>query len=290
MRFAYLIAAHDKGDQLAALIDRLLTPDTQDYVVLHLDRKSALWRDERARFADNPSDRLHLIADPVDVYWGHQSQLAATLKMLSVANARGFDLAHHLSGSDWPVAPRAQMLSETQAQPNAAYIEILGPVQPERMQSWWFDRTPIPSPARFAYRMSRTQSQVSRAFTRAAKLVGVERSQPFGGPWLKGWSWWSLPHDMALSIESELKALLNSGRLRFTQCSDEHVIQTWVARRWPERVAPYRRFIKWPADSYHPQTLTTADAPAIAASGAWFARKFDADIDGFFLSDFGESS
>jgi hypothetical protein len=287
MRFAYLIAAHDKGDQLFALINHLLAPATQDYIVLHLDRKSALWREEHQRFASHPSGRLHLVPDPVDVHWGHQSQLAATLKMLSVANAKGFDMAHHISGSDWPVTSRPQVEAEIAANPKAAHIEIIGPVQQERMQSWWFDRTTLPVPARFAYRTSRFQSQFSRAFTRFANQIGIERSQSDGEPWLKGWSWWSLPHDIACTIEHQIGGLLQSGRLRFTQCCDEHVIPTLVARAFPERVAPYRRYIKWPADSYHPLILTAADASAIAASGAWFARKFDADVDGFFLSDFG---
>ncbi len=289
MHFAYLIAAHDNGDQVMALLDRLLVGDTADYAVLHLDRKSPLWRAERARFAGHASGRVHVIDDPASVAWGHRSQIDATRKMLSVANRKGFDLAHHVSGSDWPIASRAAMVGELAGKPLAAHIEIVGAVQQERMQSWWFDRRTLASSAHFPRlgpNVARAQLLASRHFTRIAPRWGKTRSEPFGAPSLKGWSWWSLPHDIACPLEAALTTLLGSGRLRFTQCSDEHVIPTFVARNFPDRLAPYRRHIEWAESSYHPKTFTTADAPAIRASSAWFARKFDMRVDPFFLTAF----
>ncbi len=288
MNFAYLIAAHHKADQLKALLDKLLRPGTGDFAILHLDRKSTLWTQQRDQFANHPSNQVHVIEQPVNVRWGHKSQLDATLKMLDAAIEKGFTVAHHISGVDWPIASRANIVSDIEAFPDAVRVEIVGHVQADRMQDWWLYPPTTNSLRAFpqlASNVRHAQAGFSKGFTKLASIAGIERSQPYGR-WVKGWSWWSVPQDAAIGIAEELRMILRSNRLCFTRCSDEHVIPTIVANQYSHRLANYRRYVNWEGATANPNILTQSHLPAIRESGAWFARKFDADIDDFFLTAF----
>ena len=290
MKFAYLIAAHDKGDQLERLLDRLLPPTTPDFAVVHLDAKSALWRDQRERFARHRSGRVTVVPDPVKVHWGHHSQVVAMLKLLVPALERGFDLAHHISGADWPVATRAQIIADLPANgPIPAFAAVLGPDQSERMDLYWHgDRLSgrLP-PGALRDSLRYYHGRLMQAAVRWQRRHGIRRRQSLGAPWSKGWSWWSLPVDIAEDVAAKTAALLRQGRLRFTTCCDEHVVPSILATGHAQRLADYRRFVKWPEPTaWNPLVLTGEHLPEIRSSGAWFARKLALDHDRFFLDGF----
>lgn len=280
--FAYLILAHSQPDQLHRLIERLLEQGGEDRVVLHLDSGSPLATRSR-EFPQRHGSRLQLVSSPVRVKWGHHSLVEATRRLLDTALAHPgppFAIAHLLSGSDWPVASRARIVAGL-GEPLSCHIESDATVQSDRMERWWVHD-----------RWLGHSSTLSRpaAFARgAARRVGtlldqvVARSQPYGA-WHKGSQWWSLPHEACRVVAAELARPESRGRLRFTACADEHVIQTIVRSRFPDRVAPPHRFIDWSAASSSPRVLTQADEPAILASDAWFARKLDMTADPFFLA------
>lgn len=280
MTFVYLIAAHDRPEQLAALIDRLLPPGTPDRVVLHIDRGSALWSDSREAFAEHSSARVELIARPVAVRWGHASQLAATRLMLEAALARPFTLAHHLSGTDWPIATRTDIAEAVAEQPDAVWATVLGCEQEERMQRWWFDERALAArcPPAWRERVEWTAGRTQRAVHRWTDRLPGTRSRPWG-PWRKGWSWWSVPPDAARALRDGIARMQSSGRLRGTVCSDEHVPATLLHRQFGDRLADYRRHIGWGEGAASPLFLPVSDAPAAIASGAWFARKVDIATD-----------
>lgn len=287
MKFAYAILAHSAPDQLSALIDRLAEGPDDDRIVLHLDRKSALWRDQRARFASHPSGKLVLVPDPVRIYWAHQSLVAAQSRVIAAAIAQDCDYIHLISGSDWPVAPRAKMVADIAAHGarRPAFIDLYGELQEERLQHWWFDdrKFHLQRAPRLSENVERAQTRLSWAFSRWWNGTGLRRSRIAGLPWIKGSGWFSLPTDIAAQACDDVQELLNNGRLRFTQCADEHVFPTLLARRHGDRVVADHRYIDWRAGGYHPKLLTREDRDAIVASGAWFARKFDQAADDFFL-------
>ncbi|WP_338466747.1 beta-1,6-N-acetylglucosaminyltransferase [Novosphingobium sp. ZN18A2] len=286
MRMAYLVLAHEKPAQLRLLIDRLLAGDHGDIVVLHVDRSSALWRSgECADLAIRP--RVHLVADPVSVRWAHWSQVAAIHRICTRALEVGFDHAHLISGVDWPVAARDEIARRIAADGNrTCYLEAKPGVMAERMQTRRLDSRWLrvdPERDRLAYAACWELRRVSRWID----AVLPARTQPFG-QWHKGSSWWSMPADAMRAIMADVSRVLASGRLTGTQCADEHLIQTIAARKFGDRLAPTMRFIDMPSGQSSPRTLLRADAPAIAASGAWFARKVDAGADDFFLRGFAQ--
>ncbi len=74
--------------------------------------------------------------------------------------------------------------------------------------------------------------------------------------------------------------------MAFTLCSDEHFLATWLARTHADRIADYRRHIRWHENANNPTILTRDDLEPIGCGNAWFARKFDIAVDDFFLTAF----
>lgn len=287
MRFAFLIAAHDKPAQLELLIRRLLRDDTDDFVVLHLDAKSDLYLKKADHFANLHPGRIFLVRKPVAVYWGEPSQVTAAKLMLELALKQGFTFAHHISGVDWPVTLRSAMVDTIHREGVDVFAEIRGPEQPERMNDYWFSDKFIRRSQNefFRYHGQRFFDRNVARFNRICRAIAPRR-EPFG-PWQKGSSWWSVSPAAARRLVQEIEGLTQKGRLRFTACSDEHVVQTIFAHLFSDSLTDYRRYIAWEGGD-HPRTLTKADVPAIRQSDAWFARKVDMEKDDAVIRAFAE--
>lgn len=289
MRMAYLILAHEDEAQLALLVEALLPPDSDDLVVIHADRASPLWSALRARLP-GPAERVHLIADPVAVRWGHWSQVAAISRLVRQAVGSGCDYAHLISGADWPVASRERMVAEirrdTCGGESQCYIETAPGHLEQRMQTTRLDTRWLrldPARDRAAYAATWELRRIARWIDAARERTGLVRSRPLG-TWHYGATWWSLPADALRVLDREMRDLLASGRLRGTVCADEHVAPTILAHHFADRIAGNRRFVEFPEGASSPRLLDATDWPRIAESRAWFARKVSARHDPFFLS------
>lgn len=286
MRMAYLIMAHQDRAGLEQLLHALLAPGTDDLALVHVDKGSALWRELRA-VEPGWDRRARLLPDPVEVRWGHWSQVEASRRLIAAALATHCDYAHMLSGADWPVVSRETILADiAQARPGSCFAEVIPGEQAERMQQYRFDTRWLrldPQQDRLTYAVTWELRRASRIAGRLAAAAGWQRSQPLG-PWHKGSTWWSLPRAALQTCLADLDDLIGTGRLQGTVCADEHALPTSLALRHRDRLAPHRRFIDFPPGASSPRVLTEADLPAIEASGAWFIRKVDARTDPFYLN------
>lgn len=284
MRMAYLIMAHEDAVQLDLLVDRLVPPGSPDVAIIHADARSALWQELRTR---PDTDNVRILRDPVACLWGHKSQVAAIFKLVDAALASGADFAHLVSGSDWPVASREEMLRDLAGKaPLPCCLEAIPGFVEFRMQTYRFDTRWLrvdPHRDRLAYALNWQIRRVSGWLDTLRTKAGLERSRPFG-TWHKGATWWSLPRDVLQAIAQELPPLLQNGRLDGTQCADEHLIQSFVASRFGDRIAHYRRFIIFPEGRSSPRLLDGSDMDELKASNAWFARKISRSHDDFFLN------
>lgn len=100
MKFAYLILAHHKFNQLLDLINIMTSPD--NFIFLHIDKKmniDPLLKEEL--FKSN----VFVCDDPVAISWGGFSQIIATMKLINMVYKNGIevDYFHLLSGQDFPV-------------------------------------------------------------------------------------------------------------------------------------------------------------------------------------------
>ena len=284
MRFAYLILAHDAFDQLARLAVRLLEGGPEDAVFVHVDAKSPLPRDWAAGLPEAARSRVHLVRPRTRVRWAHRSQCTATATLMDAALAGGFDYHHLLSGRDWPLVGRAEIVGDIEAAGRRdVFVDIEDADFGWRMDDFCFeDRSlhPARRALRLMWRWGAFVRRLSRAANDAYRRRGLSRPHPLG-PWAKGSQWWSLPRDAALHARDRLRQLERSGRLRWTQCSDEHVVQTALVNSpFSTRIGGNRRFILWQDGSWSPRVLTRGDVGADARG--WFGRKFDARVDDFF--------
>jgi hypothetical protein len=287
---AFLIAAHGNVEQLRLLIARLVRNDSDDYAVLHFDRSSPDWRCVRNLASDFGDDKVVVIQRPARVRWGHWTLVDAQRLLLREACRRGFAVAHHISGADWPVFRRDELVASVMGNAEIpAYCLLLGSHQVKRMQNFWW---PNPRPSQGGssvgdLRLSRSLSMGHEWVNRLLKKAGIERSRSFSVEWQKGSSWWSLPFDIAEVVLTHLDQILASKRLRFTTCSDEHVVPTILSKYFSHRISDYRRYIRWEEGSWSPELLAVSDIDEIERSGAWFARKVDIRRTPDFLTRFG---
>ena len=279
MRFAYLIMAHRDLEQLRLLIARLLREDSRDFVVLHVDRRSAISDADLAELKKSFGSSV-ILTRRIPCKWGNSSLCRAQLLLLEALEGREYDYAHFMSAQDWLIRSKADLLEELQ--PGACYLALAGTVDPERMRAYHFHTwliAPTMRETSYTYRMRKLLQRAGSLWTR---LAGP-RSCPFGPEWVKGSSWWSLPQDAVNYLRPRLRSALRSGRLYFTICSDEYASQTILAcSQFGERIQRHRWFLIWTGGT-SPKVLTRSDLPAMRASGAWFARKVDRHVDPFFL-------
>jgi hypothetical protein len=111
--------------------------------------------------------------------------------------------------------------------------------------------------------------------------VGVRtRAHPFTAdrPCRKGSDWFLMSREV---FDDLLDQMASSPELiehfRHCYCPNESFFHTILLPRW-ETVNAGRnlQYIRFVGASAHPKTLRSADWPAIVASDAFFARKFDA--------------
>ena len=285
MKFAYLILAHDAFEQLEKLAVRLLREGPEDEVFIHVDRKSVIPAAFLSQVPERERGRVHVLPQRTAVYWGHHSQCTATLNLLEAALARPLDHYHLLSGRDWPLLPRAAIAAEISRSPRNCYVGIEGEQMGWRMDRFCFEErmlSPRRKPRPFLWRLDALVRKLGEAADALYASLGVERSKPLG-PWVKGWQWWSLPRDAADHARDALATLKRSGRLRYTQCSDEHVIPTALFNSaFRDRIRNNRRFTLWAEGEWSPLVLTRAHLAEAQGAGSWFGRKFDSDVDDFF--------
>ena len=283
MRMAYLIMAHGDAAQLDMLVERLVPAGSADVAIIHADARSDLWQALRGR---EDGERVRIVRDPVACLWGHKSQVEAIFKLIDAALACDVDYAHLISGVDWPVAARSGIIADLSGPgPLPCCLEAIPGFVEFRMQTYRFDTRWLRldlERERLAYALTWQLRRASGWLDALRIRSGRERSRPFG-QWHKGSTWWSLPRDVLEAIACELPPLVAAGRLDGTQCADEHLIQSFVATRYRERLRDYRRFIVFPEGSSSPRLLAEADRAGITASGAWFARKVSLGHDPFFL-------
>ncbi|GAB3598724.1 hypothetical protein GCM10027586_00910 [Kineococcus gypseus] len=275
MQVTYLVLAHHRPQQLAALLDLLLTDGGA--AVVHVDapvdeapfRRAVAHHGAGATF----TTRRH------DVRWGGFGAVAAALTGLREATrTRPADYYALLSGVDLPIKPATALHAELAS--GAVY-----------MNCW-----PMPSQehGKSLERLERYHLAAKDRDSRVARLVngrllpllptrdvarGLEGAQPYAGS-----QWWLLPHDCAVQV---LGFADRSPRVvRFFRRSavpDEMFFQTVVkALPHPWEVRPNLTYTDWSrpeGGGVSPATLTSADLPTLARVPQFFARKFDLTVD-----------
>lgn len=264
-RFAYFVLAHHRPEQLRLLVDTIADP--RDLILLHVDLKSMLgvkperngtWPMARQLAREY---RNVVLMRPRCTNWGGWSLSQVLLDAIDIALKRDLDWTHfiNLSGQCLPIKPLDDIRSRIGASGDLAFVELRH-FSSLPADDWHLKCHPI-----------------IELPHKAIKRRGPRRPPEDFELEHKGSQWCILPRrfcewqrDAAIArrIRSYLRGLL---------LSDELLIQALVRNGpWRDRVAPhYGREIVWPG----PKVMKMADWPWLQQSPAFYARKFDLQLD-----------
>jgi hypothetical protein len=262
MSLAFVITAYKQPTQFRRLIDALWHPD--DYFVVHIDANTP--EAVRRQFIDAAQGRRNIEFIPsIPVFWSGFSLCQAEWNAIEALVRRGGDWTHlmNITGQDFPLKTRDQMLADLARHPHANHMQILelSALRPHfRRRFHWvclelagkLRRLPIPYP----------------------------RPRGFRNDWF-GEGWHILSREFC---EWAVEAPVADACLRYFRYV-KHPHESWMqaimmASPFADTVMPdNRRMIQWVRNSGNPKILTLEDLPALAASTDFFARKFDEAVD-----------
>jgi hypothetical protein len=260
LNLAYVVTAHKNARQLARLLAAIYDPSNT--YVLHVDRKSPLDVHQAARTFATSAGRARVLR-PRSIIWGSSALAKTQFEGIAAALELSQDWQYllNLTGQDYPLRPQSfirQWLSDQP--PGRNYMEVLRfadaspPVQ-KRMQFYWIN----------------WRGQMKKLMQR------TPRADPeiFWGS-----NYFILTREACEYLVRDPAPRKLARHFRWALCSDELFFQTALmhSRFRDTIVRDHKRKIVW-AGGWHPKTFTIADKDELLASDAFFARKFDEQLD-----------
>jgi hypothetical protein len=292
----YCIGAYVPPGQTRRLVRRLLHDDPTGQVVLHLDQRQA-----RFDVGELAGPRLTLVAER-PVHWGGFDQVQLLIDMMRIATEQlHCSYVVLISAQDYPLCHVGGLERELARFDVWADIRPLvrdGVVMwPEAMRRysyrWWclseagrllfaLDRRVAPKiPGVHWSRRDPPLPRLVHFHQRDQLWWGVLRPDGLGMPIYTGSSWMSLSARAVATVLAAPRPVMSF--FRHVPIAGEACFQTILGNAGGLSFAPGNgRFIRWEGKD-SPDILTAGDLPALAGSGAHFARKFDEELDGTVL-------
>jgi hypothetical protein len=284
VKLAYLVVSHINPQQVLRLVRALREGAAGEVVVRHDQRQSRLAE------ADVDAAGGRLLRDGMSVEWGDWSHLRMLLASLTrVAEEVDPDWLMVLSGQDYPLRPLSQVEQRLARADQDAYLGAF----------WQLDTARLPPPPaeefflRYAYFHLRPPPGL-RWLPRRLRRVAYVRERPrrLGIrrprlPYRDDLSCW-VSSDWPTLNRRALEAVLRTARqerpllrhYRRAVSPSESFFATAVMNDSGLQVSgDDRRFVRFQPGAPSPDLLTSADLEELRASGADFARKFDARVD-----------
>jgi hypothetical protein len=269
---AHIILAHKNPERVARLARRLEGTDSRIYV--HVDRGASSGTHHRMRSELKGIPGLSWLPSRY-THWGSFALVKAALSGLRQAIDDGADYAVLLSGQDYPIKPAAsfrRFLSDHQGQSFIRWYRFPSPEWPSdgltRLTRWHFH---LEMPAGLI------RTKVNNFLIRVFRALQPERPLPLGVLWYGGPQWWCLHRDaMLASLDFGQRHPKAARFLRHVRIPDEAYFQTALLNSVVHNRIVNRSLtcVDWNGPPY-PRVLRQQDLPALRASDAFFARKFD---------------
>jgi hypothetical protein len=285
---AFLVVSHTRPAQVERLAGRLLGDSERARVVVHHDPTGAPL--DPARLAH---PRLTFVRDPAPVRWGDFSQVAMFLRSARYAlGAVPFDWLVTLSGQDYPLRPVGELEAALGATERDGFIEGT-PVDVPPLARRLSGRTDEFA-KRYLYRWREASTaapwprRLRRDLPDGRRLAARPRVRlPFDGAFrcYRGADWFTLSRRAVAAVVAAADARPDLTRYyRETVLPTESFVPT-LAHNDPglDLSRDYARFTRFAPGAAHPAVLTRADLGALRASSAFFARKFDVEVDAAVL-------
>ncbi len=235
MRLLFVILAHERPEEAAALARALVGGASDARALVHFDARAGAAPVEAFRAAAAGEPRIEALDERVATPWGEWGLVAAPLAALRRAEAMAgtwdwtADRVVLLSGACLPCRPLGQLERFLSARPQTEFIEvedqawITGGLRSERWKLWF--------PFNF-----RTQYRLHRAGVGVQRLLGVSRRFPKGLTPRFGSQWWCLTWETCAAMLAYARA--HPERMRFFErvwIPDEMAVQTLVHALVPAR-------------------------------------------------------
>ncbi len=269
MNIAHLILCHSDPQQLKRLADRLLHSNADVYI--HVDKKTDVTPFTTLLTGNN----IHFITNRVKVYWGDYSIVQATINGFEqiLATGKPYDYIQLMSGQDYPLQRIEAFHAHLTKHPGKVFMHYESVEEQwqealPRIRQYYFSNLKIP---RGTYLVEKMVNALLPKRRLPAGIVAMGRSQ-----------WFTASRESVAYIVDYIKREPWVSRFfKYSWAADELIFQTILYN------SPFRQhmvndnllYLDWSAGAASPKVLTTADAPAIVASGKFFGRKFNAGTD-----------
>ena len=273
MKIGILIAAHSNQEQLIRLVN-VLKKDFE--IFIHIDKKSSIPVNLFKR-----EDNIHTIKSH-EVYWGSFNQVRATLSLLELAYQQGCDYYIFISGIDVPIKTNQEIIDEIRDNPQAIYMDYAALPRKDWNHRGGLDRIQL------FYENLKNRDKFTPynlswiIFRRFQKYLNLRRKlleiNYYGGI-----NWINFSKEI---VEYILEYIKNNPRyikkFEYSLCGDEIFFQTLIMNsKYYDKVHNNsKRYIEYDSGGpENPRILRTKDFDKIMTSDAWFARKFNDNID-----------
>jgi len=293
MAIAYHILAHKNPQQVRRMLGAIDHPD--DVFVLHFDERSPGELHHLAReWADSRPNVI--IQKSRTILWGGPQLVETQIEAMRLALAHPANIpwTHfiNLSGQDFPLEARPQIIAQLESAPSASYVD-------------WFDPFETGQWADLTHRIGRWHLH-SPTLQRLLSLPGLGRRIRQ----VLGWQnrlpfvphFWREPATFFRYFGGSNHVILS--REACTYCAENpeaERIRKWLVKTGipdestfqsillnsplaPTLVKHNWRIIDFAIGTQHPLTFKSDDFLRLITSGEWFARKFDEAVDATILS------
>jgi Core-2/I-Branching enzyme len=287
----FILLTHAKPLQIYRLINKLNNMFNYPMIVCHHDfSKSDL-------SVDNLPKNVLLVHPHLQTKWAGFALVEATVKALRLMyqSPSAPDWVVLLSETDYPIKTSKQILDELGSSQYDAYI------QHERItyKTYRYDTRKSILWQKNSYQRYCTKSFYFHYLKKYCAQLNLEirlehplltkAFVPFSNKLacFSGSQWFCANRKAAeyiIDFHSKTNAItLHYRKLKY---ADESYFQTILANASHLRLQnDRRRYIDWSDGDSHPKTLLTEDLPNLLASSAYFARKFDIDIDSDIIDE-----
>lgn len=289
MRLAYIIVSHFNLEQTLRLFNRL--NHKQSCFVFHISKKCEPHYYEKLHEALKNHNNC-FFSRRSNVRWGEFSIVQAVLNAIDtlIESKVDFDYAFLLSGQDYPIKSREEIVRTLRKNPGKQYMEFI-PFSELKHISHWMEAYYFWVGNRLFWHPHHQSDNLIIAMYNfiLSLFLPKDRKLPAGITPYKGSTWWTLTKDCIKYLHRHSHSPDGKRIIRFfkhTWHPSELYIQTVLMNsEYRENILNNDlRFILWAEnDNGHPEILTEADYKDILSSDRLFARKFDPQIDATIL-------
>ncbi|MGY4384238.1 hypothetical protein ACVWYN_001264 [Pedobacter sp. UYP24] len=269
MQIVHVILVHKNPWQVKRLVASL--SHTDSLIFLHVDKKVNIDPFK----AELTLPNVHFVKKRVSVNWGGFSQIEAVINSFKelIEVLPEVQYVNLLSGQDYPIKCISRFHKFLDVNPGYAYMEFQSFEDPwvvaalERFNKYHFSDTNFLG--KFMIEKLITALFPKRVFPENFKLAG--RSQ-----------WFTIDGECLnyiLYFISNKKSLYR--KFKYSWGADELVFQTilYNSHLKDKLVNNNLRYIDWSDNQSSPKTITIDDKTKLIDSTAYFARKFDINVD-----------